>query len=429
MARTIQQILFPAPMRPSLKRVAAYARVSSGTDAMLHSLSAQVSYYNTLIQNHTGWLYCGAYTDEASTGTKDSRKGFQSLLSECRAGNIDMIITKSISRFARNTVTLLETVRELKALGIDVYFEEQNIHTMSADGELMMTILASYAQEESRSASENQKWRIQRNFQEGIPWNGFVLGYCIRNGKYEIVPEDAATVSRIYKEYLSGSGCSLIAKGLNEDNIPSPRGGRWHPSAIVKILHNYSYTGNLLLQKTFCEDHISKRSKVNDGQLPQYMIEDAHEAIIDRQTFEKVQKELERRAEKYYNCRHEPRTYPFSGLLVCEHCGKHYRRKTTATQIVWVCGTYNTLGKSHCASKQIPETTLELHTNLATDDLSKIQKIVVADHNTLYYHMKDGRTVTRQWKDRSRRESWTAEKREAARQRATERRASTWQKQ
>ena len=129
MARTIQQISFPAPMRPSLKRVAAYARVSSGKDAMLHSLSAQVSYYSSLIQKHTGWLYCGVYADEAFTGTKDSRDGFQSLLAECRAGNIDMVITKSISRFARNTVTLLETVRELKTLGVDVYFEEQNIHT------------------------------------------------------------------------------------------------------------------------------------------------------------------------------------------------------------------------------------------------------------------------------------------------------------
>ena len=143
MARTIQQISFPAPMRPSLKRVAAYARVSSGKDAMLHSLSSQVSYYSALIQKHTGWLYCGVYADEAFTGTKDGRDGFQSLLAECRAGNIDMVITKSISRFARNTVTLLETVRELKALGVDVYFEEQNIHTMSSDGELMMTILAS----------------------------------------------------------------------------------------------------------------------------------------------------------------------------------------------------------------------------------------------------------------------------------------------
>ena len=164
MARTIQQISFPAPMRPSLKRVAAYARVSSGKDAMLHSLSAQVSYYSEKIQKHTGWKYCGVYADEAATGTKDNREQFQKLLEKCRAGSVDLILTKSISRFARNTVTLLETVRELKDLGVDVYFEEQNIHSLSADGELMLTILASYAQEESRSASENRnvKGRIKR---------------------------------------------------------------------------------------------------------------------------------------------------------------------------------------------------------------------------------------------------------------------------
>ena len=148
------------PKPPKLeqkKRVAAYARVSSGKDAMLHSLSAQVSYYSDLIQNHDDWLYVGVYADEAKTGTKESRADFQRLIADCRAGKIDMVITKSISRFARNTVTLLQTVRDFKAWEVDIFFEEQNIHTMSGDGELMMTILASYAQEESRSASENQK--------------------------------------------------------------------------------------------------------------------------------------------------------------------------------------------------------------------------------------------------------------------------------
>ena len=173
MKRIIKQVEFPAEA-PKLTRVAAYARVSSGKDAMLHSLSAQVSYYSDLIQKHPGWQYCGVYADEALTGTKDTRENFQRLLNDCRAGKIDLIITKSISRFARNTVTLLETVRELKLLGINVYFEEQNIYALSADGELMMTILASYAQEESRSASENQKWRIRSNFQNGLPWNGLV---------------------------------------------------------------------------------------------------------------------------------------------------------------------------------------------------------------------------------------------------------------
>ena len=167
MERKVERVQFPDARKVKLLRTAAYARVSSGKDAMLHSLSAQVSYYNKLIQSNPEWLFCGVYADEALTGTKETRQNFQKLLAECRAGNIDLIITKSISRFARNTVTLLETVRELKVLGVDVFFEEQNIHTMSADGELMLTILASYAQEESYSASENQKWRIRKDFEAG----------------------------------------------------------------------------------------------------------------------------------------------------------------------------------------------------------------------------------------------------------------------
>lgn len=167
MERIVEQVHSAIPLKAQRKRVAAYARVSSGKDAMLHSLSAQVSYYNDLIQSRSDWLYCGVYSDEAITGTKTERRGFQSLLADCRAGKLDMVIVKSISRLARNTVTLLETVRELKCLGVDVFFEEQNIHTMSADGELMLTILASYAQEESLSVSENQKWRVRKNFSEG----------------------------------------------------------------------------------------------------------------------------------------------------------------------------------------------------------------------------------------------------------------------
>ena len=155
--------------QPRLTRVAAYARVSTGKDAMLHSLSAQVGYYSAMIWNHRGWLYSGVYSDEARTGTKYERPGFQKLLEDCRAGKIDMIITKSVSRFSRNTVDFLETVRELKALGVDVFFEEQNIHSISKGGELMMTLISGISQEESRSASENVKWRIRKNFEAGIP--------------------------------------------------------------------------------------------------------------------------------------------------------------------------------------------------------------------------------------------------------------------
>ena len=206
MERKIERVQFPAKM-PTLKNVAAYARVSSGKDAMLHSLSAQVSYYKELISKQKGWKFCGVYADEALTGTKDNREQFCLLLEACRRGEIDMVLTKSISRFARNTVTLLETVRELKLLNVDVYFEEQNIHSISPDGELLLTILASYAQEESLSASENRKWQIRKDFEKGKIGSITIFGYR-RNadGVLEIEPDEAEIVRMIFSDYLSGMG-------------------------------------------------------------------------------------------------------------------------------------------------------------------------------------------------------------------------------
>nr|DAZ44693.1 MAG TPA: integrase [Caudoviricetes sp.] len=411
------------------KQVAAYARVSSGKDAMLHSLSAQVSYYNDLIQKEDGWEFVGVYADEAITGTKEGRTDFQRRLTDCRNGKIDMIITKSISRFARNTVTLLETVRMLKALEVDVFFEEQNIHTMSADGELMLTILASYAQEESRSASENQKWRIKKNFEEGMPWCGRMLGYRIRAGQYYIIPDEAEIVRRIYREYLDGAGPNGIANRLTEDGVPTRNGGIWQPQTIAKILRNYTYTGNLLLQKTFRENHITKKTIRNTGQKTQYLLENAHEAIIPLKTFNAVQTEIERRSESRKSSPPAKPNFTYTGLIQCAKCGKNYRRKTTATRIVWICATFNTRGKKYCASKQIPEELLDALVAEVFDTPANIQKIIADDGNTLHFHLVDGSVVTRIWSDRSRAESWTPEKRESARKRAKERSQTQCQKQ
>ena len=406
----MQKIITQVKHQPKLAsqiKVAAYARVSSGKDAMLHSLSAQVSYYSSLIQSNRNWEYVGVYSDEAISGTKEARPGLQKLIADCHEGKIKMVITKSISRFARNTVTLLETVRMLKALEVDIYFEEQNIHTMSSDGELMLTILASYAQEESLSVSENMKWRIKKNFEAGIPWNGRMLGYRLVGDHFEIVEEEANLVRRIFKEYLDGYGTNKIAQGLNEEGIPAIRGEIWHKTTIANILCNYNYTGNLLLQKTYKESHLATMSYNNEGQLPKYHIEDSHKAIISLDTFMAVQMEIERR-EKPINTK---KTYPFSGLLKCAKCGKSYRRKVTATGPVWICATYNTRGKKHCPSKQIPESTLEAVVYSLTDDVKSIEKIIVDDGNALHFHFVDGLVVTRTWADRSRAESWTEEMR------------------
>ena len=424
MERVIQKMGLKVPTQPKAERVAAYARVSSGKDAMLHSLSAQVSYYSDLIQNHPGWLYCGVFADEALTGTKENRTEFQRLLAECRAGSIDLIITKSISRFARNTVVLLQTVRELKSLGVDVYFEEQNIHSVSADGELMLTILASYAQEESLSASENQKWRIKKNFEEGMPWSGQVLGYKYVNGVYIVKPEEAEIVRNIFTDYLSGMGIEAIMKKLNAQGKTSRNGHAWCRSSVRKVLGNYSYTGNLLLQTTFRENHITKKTLPNRGELPMYHAENTHEAIISMEDYQAVQAEMARRSAKHNKAAHGPVKYPFTSMIVCGTCGKGYRRKVTRTGPVWICSTFNIYGKAACPSKQIPERVLEKAAAevLGLDEFDadalhdKITAIRTEGNNTLVFLFKDGTQTVKRWADRSRAESWTPEMKAAARE-------------
>ncbi len=426
MKRTIRKVPQTISMERK-KRVCAYARVSSGKDAMLHSLSAQISSYSRRIQSHTEWQFAGVYVDEAKTGTKDSRENFQRMLDDCRNGQIDLVITKSISRFARNTVTLLQTVRELKTFGVDVFFEEQNIHSMSGDGELMMTILASYAQEESRSVSENQKWRIKRNFESGQPWDGTILGYRLVNGRYEIVESEAELVRRIFRSYLAGDGYVKIANMLKAEEICSRVGGNWAKSGISKLLSNYTYTGNLLLQKTFTDNHLDKRTLVNQGQLPQYHVERSHPAIIDMDTFLAVQQEKARRA-KQFSAKRTPRSrYPFTGLLVCEHCGKHYRRKMRRSVPHWICSTYDSDGKNACLSKQIPEAVLEHLTaevlgvdSFDTPQTGLFSEIRICSKNRVVFRFRNGTEAVRQWKDRSRSESWTDAMREQARQKSLE---------
>jgi hypothetical protein len=293
---------------------------------------------------------------------------------------------------------------------------------VSADGELMLTILASYAQEESRSASENQKWRIRKNFEEGKPWNGTMLGYRYKDGKYVVMPEEAEIVRLIFSLYLAGNGTNKILKILTTEDFSMRLGYRWHTSSIMKILKNYAYTGNLLLQKTYRENHLTKRTLVNHGELPQYHATETHEAIIPMEIFEAVQTEIARRADKHAHPIAQETPYLFTGLLICGKCGKHYRRKVTATQPVWICATYNTLGKAACASKQIPESTLTAVTAevLGKDTLdaemmrSKIADIRVENGNRLVFHFKDGNSAECTWNDRSRSESWTNEMRKCA---------------
>lgn len=414
------------------KRVAAYARVSSGKDAQLHSLSAQISYYNSYIGSRGDWELAGIYADGAYTGTKENRPEFQRMLGDCKAKKIDMVITKSITRFARNTLTLLSTVRDLKSLGIDVFFEKENIHSLSMDGELMLTLLASFAQEESRSVSENQKWRIKKKFEQGLTVTGYMLGYRLKDGVLTIVPKEAEIVRQIFADFLSGMGRTAIAKKLNRLNIPTKRGALWDKNTIERILQNEKYTGNLLLQKTYKQDHISKKKMVNNGELPKYYVENSHEAIISQEIFDQVQQELKRRAEKYGYTKHTSEPYLYTGLIRCGFCGKHCHRKLTASgrkyqkKPVWLCSTYMNHGKDICPSQKIPEDILTVKTaevlGVTEFDremlMSRIKEIQVPGHNRLVYVFHDGHSEETTWQHKSRKDSWTEEMKQKAREKS-----------
>lgn len=424
----------PVVRAKKLKRVAAYARVSIGKDAMLHSLAAQVSYYSELIQHNPEYEYVGVYADEGLSGTRESRPEFQRMLKDCRDGKNDRILCKSISRFARITVVLLETVRELKGLGVSVYFEEQNIDTMSGDGEFMLSILASFAQEESRSVSENCKWRVRKKFEQGIPTGFGMYGYEVRNGSFTIVPEEAEVVRRIFRMYLDGMGSVRIMKALIADNIPAPEGGLWNASVIMMILRNEKYAGDLLLQKFFTNNHVEKKQCFNRGELPQYFVAEDHEPIIDRETFDAVQAEITRRAVLHTvegkKAADEAEDdvddlMPMMALndrIHCGICGKKYRRKmarlgTPYAAPIWICGTYSYRGRAYCASKQIPEKILielimeTLGNDCSADDIDHIE---MHPNNRVLFVFADGHTEKHFWKDHSRRDSWDAEKRKKA---------------
>lgn len=429
MPRTIKKVV-QSPRLDAKKRVAAYARVSSGKDAMLHSLSAQVSYYSNLIQSNPDWLYAGVYSDEAKTGTKENRDGFLRLVADCRDGRINMVITKSISRFARNTVTLLETVREFKLLGVDVYFEEQNIHTMSADGELMLSILASYAQEESLSASENQKWRIRKGFEKGklINWR-FLLGYNVTKAGITIDEDSAMIVREIFSRVIAGESFNSISRDLNDRGLTCALGGRWCAQRIRETVANEKYTGNAMLQKRYRNNHLEKKLCRNTGELPMFYAEETHPAIIDDETFASAQAVLQKMREATKN-RPRPQKSEFTSKIHCPYCGKGYKRNTSNGSVGWNCSTFLSQGKAYCHGKKIPEATLKAvcaevlgtgdYNSMVFDTL--IERIEVPEDNHLRFIFKDGRTVERTWADRSRRESWTDEMRAAARQKALERR-------
>lgn len=317
------------------RKVAAYARVSTDSDEQLSSYEAQVNFYTQHIKNNPEWEFAGVYTDEGISGTNlKNRDGFNQMVADALDGKIDLILTKSISRFARNTVDTLTTIRKLKEHGIEVYFEKENIYTLDAKGEVMITIMSSLAQEESRSISENVTWGKRKSMADGkfsLAYKHF-LGYEKgEDGLPKIVEDEAKIIRKIYSLFLEGETVRAIADYLTAQGIPTPKGKKqWSVSTIMSILTNEKYKGDALLQKTYTSDFLTKKVKRNHGEIPQYYIENSHPAIIDPDTFELVQNEIERRRPVR---RQRHRNSHFNAKIVCAECGGFYGRK------VWHSGS------------------------------------------------------------------------------------------
>lgn len=345
-------------------KVCGYARVSTGNRAQAESHATQVEYYTAKIEGNPLWDFAGVYADEAVTGTKvKGRDEFQAMIKACEDGEIDMILTKSVTRFARNTVECIQTIRKLKEMDVGIYFEKENINTLTEKSELMLTLLASVAQGESEDFSGNNRWAIEKRFKDGT----FVIsvpayGYRKDEDRNLIIEEtEAETVRWIYERYLNGMGTYAIAKEMNRNGIPTIRtGSEWHVREVKEILLNPIYEGNLLMQKTYTESQFPPVQKINTGQRSQYLIEDNHPPVVTHEEADAVREIMRYRreslhmdGEKYQN------RYVFSGRIICEECGCHFRRQKIYIgkpyeKVIWSCSGHMK-NKDACRTKAVSE--------------------------------------------------------------------------
>ena len=417
------------PKLKQRKRVAAYVRVSVDKETMLHSFAAQASYYKELISKHNDWELVDVYADYGISGTKVNRPDFNRMIEDCREGKIDMIITKSISRFARNTALLLATIRELKALHVDVYFEEQNMNSLGEQGELVLTLLASMAEAEAKSMSMNVKWRVDKTFMQGEVYSTtHFYGYDIIDKKFIVNEEQAEVVKRIFQMALDGLGYIKITEVLNKEGIKSPTGIKWSYHSVERILKEDTYTGKLTLQKTY-RSEIKKR-ELNKGELKKYVIENDHEAIIDVGTFNKVQELIRSRRSK--PTKENKGNDIFKGFIRCSVCGACFQRKKRYGYDLydWACWNYLYATKGErCKTVRIPESVLIEKTKeaLGTDEITKeivrekLKSIVAYPDRLLEFVFNDGTKKSIPWELKSRKFSWSEEARDKARNNALKR--------
>lgn len=378
-------------------RVAAYCRVSTDSEEQLNSYEAQKNYYTQKIQDSPDWEMAGIYADEGITGTSlKKRTEFKKMITACKRGHIDLIITKSLSRFARNTVDCLETVRLLKANGIGVYFEKENINTLTESSEFLITLFSGFAQAESESLSKNVTWGKAKSAEAGKVTFQYkkMLGYRKgTDGQPEIVPEEAEVIKRIYHRYLDGCTLGQIKRELDEDKVPTAQGVEsWSPAIIHNILTNEKYIGDALLQKTYITDCISKKVKKNQGERAMYYVENNHPAIISREMFDQVRNEMTRRSSKRKVLQKSGKTelgkysgkYALTELLVCGECGSPYKRVTWARngkkRIVWRCVSRLEFGTKYCHnSPTLDESKLHSAILAAMNEFSAIRQEVCPD--------------------------------------------------
>lgn len=373
----------PSKVAKKKLRVAAYCRVSTDSDAQLESLETQKTHYENYINSRDDWEFAGLYFDEGITGTKaDKRPKLMRLIDDCKAKKVDFVITKSISRFSRNTTDCLDIVRTLLNLNIPVYFEKENINTGSMESELFLSILSGVAEGESTSISENNKWGIKKRFENGTYKLGYVpYGYRWENGEIIVDPEQAVIVKRIFSELLAGKGTDAIAKSLNTENVPTKKGGRWTSSSIRGILANEKYTGDCIFQKTYTDSNFNRHK--NDGQLDQYYVADHHEAIISHEDFDAAAALIEQRANekgiKRGSNKYQQR-YAFSGKIICSECGDTFRRRIHTSIYVkypaWVCNTHLT-DTSKCSMLYLKDDDIKLAFATMINKLIYCHKLVL----------------------------------------------------
>lgn len=355
-----------APINEQRKRrVAGYARVSTDSEEQFTSYEAQVDYYTNYIKSRDDWEFVRVYTDEGISGTNTKkREGFKNMIKDALDGKIDLIITKSVSRFARNTVDSLTTVRQLKEKGIEIYFEKENIWTLDSKGELLITIMSSLAQEESRSISENVTWGQRKRFADGkvcVPFKHF-LGYDRgQDGNLILNEKEAVIVRRIFSMFLQGMTPYGIASQLTADGIVSPgKKEKWNAGTVKRMLSNEKYKGDALLQKSYTIDFLTKKKKDNEGEIPQYYVENNHEAIIEPAVFDMVQRELERRQPGHN--RHSG-VHMFSGKIKCGECGSWYGSKVWHSnskyrRMIWQCN-HKFDNNEKCKTPHLDEETIK----------------------------------------------------------------------